>query len=129
VYFPTVTICPLSPSDPEKVNSTATNVEGASEENFEALLPLLKSLPELSYFTFSQTQEALANMTEAKLDFSKYNIRELAFELGVKCEDLLEICKYKDEEISCCEYFSPIYSEHGFCYSFNPRYLGKPQDE
>lgn len=63
------------------------------------------------------------------MDFSNYNVRQLAFTVGLKCEDLLEICKYKDEEIPCCEYFYAVYSEHGLCYSFNPRYLSKQDDE
>lgn len=23
----------------------------------------------------------------------------------------------------CCEHFLPLYSEHGYCYAFNPRYI------
>ena len=68
-------------------------------------------------------------MSAGEVDMTKHNLRHLAYKVGIKCEDLLEICKYKDEEISCCDYFNPIYSEHGFCYSFNARYYGTPEEE
>lgn len=127
VLFPTVTICPLSPFNPELVNETATTAL-ASDDNFDEFIPVLKSLPKLSYESFGGTYEAVLNMSN-ELDLSQFNLRQLAFKVSVKCEELLEICKYKDEEISCCDYFSPIYSEHGMCFSFNTRYYGTPQEE
>lgn len=42
---------------------------------------------------------------------------------NIFCNDTFDTCKYRDEEIKCCEHFYPIYSEHGFCYAFNPRYI------
>lgn len=100
----------------------------SEEENFEELIPVLQSLPRLSYDTFGDTYEAVLNMSD-EADVSKHQLRQLAFKVGIKCEELLEICKYKDEEISCCDYFFPLYSEHGMCYSFNTRYSATPEEE
>lgn len=132
VLFPTVTICPLNAYNSEAVNETAaTSVLDdikSESDSFEEFIPVLKSLPRMSYDTFGLLQEAVLNMSD-ELDIKKYNLRQLAFKVAIKCEDLLEICKYKDEEISCCDYFYPLYSEHGFCYSFNTRYYGTPDEE
>lgn len=129
VLFPTVTVCPLSAHDPELVNQTAASSDQAGVgDNFDELLPVLKALPRLSYETFGSMQEAILNMSDG-LDISRHNLRQLAFKVAIKCEELLEICKYKDDEISCCDYFYPLYSEHGLCYSFNTRYYGTPEEE
>lgn len=120
----------MSSFDPEQLNETAanTNTSTNDNENFEELMPVWKSLTTLTYNTLGSTYESLLNMSN-ELDMTKYNLRQLAFKVGIKCEELLEICKYKDEEISCCDYFYPLYSEHGFCYSFNARYYGTPEEE
>lgn len=148
VLFPSVTVCPLSSFDPASVNETAQKNMPNDEDNFEELVPVFQSLPQMTYLsleekccvrhyfvfclfrydTFGGTYEAVLNMT-SDFDAKIFNLRQLAFAVGIKCEDLLEICKYKDEEISCCEYFNPIYSEQGLCYSFNARYYGTPTGE
>lgn len=111
------------------VNQTAASSDRAGvSDNFDELLPVLMALPRLSYDTFGSMQEAILNMSDG-LDVSKHNLRQLAFKVAIKCEELLEICKYKDDEISCCDYFYPLYSEHGLCYSFNTRYYGTPEEE
>ncbi|CRK90740.1 CLUMA_CG004432, isoform A [Clunio marinus] len=128
VIFPTVTICPMASHDSEAVNETASEIIDADDETFGEFIPVLEALPRLTFDTFAKTYEAVFNMSD-EVDLTKISLRQLAFKVPVKCEDLLEICKYKDEEISCCEYFLPIYSEHGFCYSFNTRYYGTSMEE
>lgn len=118
----------MSSFDPELVNETASQILPNDEISFEELIPVLKSLTELSYGTLGNTYEAVLNMSN-QIDTTQLDLRQLAFQVGVKCEELLEICRYKDEEISCCDYFFPLYSEHGLCYSFNARYYGSPKDE
>lgn len=131
----------MSAHDSSSVNETAAASVGANDkdnnsddennaegDNSEEFLSILKLLPRMSYETFGSIQEAILNMS-AELDVSKHNLRQLAFKVAIKCEELLEICKYKDEEISCCDFFYPLYSEHGFCYSFNTRYYGTPEEE
>ena len=128
VLFPSVTICPLEAFDSLLVNETSSQILPDNEESFEQFIPVLKSLSQLTYENLGLTYEALMNVSN-DLKLGKDNLRQLAFKVRVKCEDLLEICKYKDEEIPCCEHFSPLYSEQGFCYSFNSRYFGQPEDE
>jgi acid-sensing ion channel, other len=120
------------------VNSFNTNLlnesalkedEGKEGDNFEEMIPVLKSLPKLTYDTFGKAYEAVLNITSSPDAKTMESLRQLTFKYGIACEDLLEICKYKDEEISCCDYFLPLYTEHGFCYSFNTRYYGTPEEE
>lgn len=93
-------------------------------------LRFLKALPALSYETLGTIHETLDKINNSqKEDVRNKNLRQLAFKVGIKCDELLEICKYKDEEITCCEYFMPLYSEHGLCYSFNSRYYSTPDNE
>jgi amiloride-sensitive sodium channel len=103
--------------------------EEKSKSNSEDYyLRFLKALPVLSYDKFGTFHETLLNISQ-RVDVRRKNLRQLAFKNGIKCDELLEICKYKDEEITCCEYFLPIYSEHGLCYAFNSRYYSTPDNE
>lgn len=98
------------------------------DDSGEEMAAVLKALATLSFETFENTYNAVLNMS-AEQDLKRHVLRQLAFKVGMKCEDLLEICKYKDEDISCCDYFRLIYTEHGLCYAFNARYSGKPEEE
>lgn len=130
MYFPGVTICPVDSFNANLLNETAFKEdEGKEGENFEEMIPVLKSLPKLTYETFGMANEAWKNVSSNSEVKAVDGLRQLTFKYGIACEDLLELCKYKDEDISCCDYFMPIYTEHGFCYSFNSRYYGTPGEE
>lgn len=146
VFFPTVTVCPNNAYSPNFSNETATtlarnenetesggeNTEDGEDNgvnnNEDYYQQVLKALPALSYDTFGSIHEAALNLSQ-KVEMRDKNLRQLAFQVGIKCDELLEICKYKDEEITCCEYFMPLYSEHGLCYSFNTRYYSTADNE
>lgn len=128
VLFPTVAVCPNNPYDSELVNETAYRILGGYDDNYEEFVPILKALPKLSYETLASTYAAVLNMSAGKE--IKSNLRELAFKVGIKCEDLFfDGCRYRDEKIKCCQLFLPIYTEHGLCYAFNARYYGTPDEE
>ena len=121
----------MSSFEPELFNGTSEKSQADEDDDDESLveiMPIMKSLTKLTYDTFGSTYESLLNISN-EFEINKHDLRQLAFKVGVKCEELLEICKYKDEKISCCEYFFPLYSEHGLCYSFNARYYGRPEEE
>ncbi len=157
VIFPTVTVCPINAFSPSLINDTSSSSEstplarnesettasdyndgGVEDTNDDAAtgqsnnedyyLTFLKSLPALSYDTLGTINDTLHNVSQ-KEELRSKNLRQLAFQNGIKCDELFEICKYKDEEITCCEYFMPLYSEHGLCYSFNSRYYSTPDNE
>lgn len=55
-----------------------------------------------------------------KLDF---NLKFSTFQNGVPCNDTFENCKFRNEKFNCCDHFKIIYSEHGYCFGFNARYI------
>lgn len=57
------------------------------------------------------------------------SLRHLAFKVAMKYSDLFYSCRFLGEDSSCCETFLPLYTEQGFCYAFNPRYIGSEADE
>lgn len=112
------------------LNETALQEEeNQNGEAFEQFIPVLQSLPKLTYDTFGKAYEAVLNMSSGLNAKKDENLRQLAFKYGIACEELLELCKYKDEDISCCDYFFPLYTEQGFCYSFNSPHFGSPEEE
>lgn len=60
---------------------------------------------------------------------SDENLRRLIFLVAMKCKTLFDedgdekLCKYRGMRIKCCDVFKPLFSDHGFCFSFNPRYI------
>lgn len=81
-----------------------------------------------SFFLFNYS-EAVLNMSNGADIKAKQNLRQLAFKVAKKCEDLLEYCEYKKDPVTCCDFFKPIYSEQGFCYTFNAKYIGEDDKE
>lgn len=129
VPFPTVTVCPNEPYSDEAVNQTAFKILGEGEEvESDAVIALLQSLPRLSYGNIAFVMEALQNVSKTD-ELNKFNLRALVFEIGIKCNELFVMCNFKDEDISCCDYFMPVFTEHGFCYAFNARYYSSIESE
>lgn len=128
VLFPTVTVCPIESFDLELVNETAHSNLDSSKDNYDEYIPILKLLPQMAYGKFRSMSRALLNMS-TELNVKNKNLRQLTFKVAVKCQELFSMCKYKDEEIPCCEYFHPVYTENGFCFSFNARYFGSDDEE
>lgn len=112
-------------NDNEEEEGNGSNNSNNNEDYYQQVL---KALPALSYDKFGIIHEAALNLSQ-KGEMRDKNLRQLAFQVGIKCDELLEICKYKDEEITCCEYFVPLYTEHGLCYSFNSRYFSTADNE
>ncbi|KAK5644500.1 hypothetical protein RI129_005800 [Pyrocoelia pectoralis] len=50
------------------------------------------------------------------------SIRQLIVELMSPCEKLFTQCQWKSIDYDCCTSFLPIFTENGFCYSFNSRH-------
>lgn len=129
VLFPTVAVCPNIPYDSNLVNITAYQSLTVYDVDYEDYVPILKTLPKLSYETIAETYNVILNMTGTKHIDGK-DLRELAFKVGIKCEELFfKKCRYRDEEVNCCEKFFPIFTEHGLCFAFNTRYYGTPAEE
>ncbi|VVC41222.1 Hypothetical protein CINCED_3A010987 [Cinara cedri] len=53
----------------------------------------------------------------------KYAFKDIAYKVVFHCEDLLFDCTFKGEPYNCCTEFVPVFTEYGFCYSFNSEYV------
>lgn len=81
----------------------------------------LERLPRLSYRTMNNFNEALLNVSSEEV-IQKSDFRKLALLSAISCNNTFTSCTYKEDDIDCCEYFQPMFSENGFCYVFNGKY-------
>ncbi|XP_058127127.1 sodium channel protein Nach [Anopheles ziemanni] len=128
VIFPTVLVCPTAPYDEEAVRRVAYETLGGYEPGSEVYEPFLKLLTQLSYANLREVAAMLSDLP-ARKTLRTFNLRDLVFRVAVRCNDTFAMCRYKDEDIDCCEMFKPMYTEHGFCFAFNARYTNNKQVE
>uniref|UniRef100_A0A182N1I6 Uncharacterized protein n=1 Tax=Anopheles dirus TaxID=7168 RepID=A0A182N1I6_9DIPT len=128
VIFPTVLVCPTAPYDEDAVRREAFQTLAGYEQGSEAYEPFLRLLTQLSYENVREAAAMLSDMPST-VTLQTVNLREMAFRVAVRCNDTFATCRYKDEDIDCCEIFKPLYTEHGFCYAFNARYTNNWQVE
>ncbi|XP_039296686.1 sodium channel protein Nach isoform X2 [Nilaparvata lugens] len=55
------------------------------------------------------------------IDCPKENYSSIANRVRSKCNDIFQLCKWRDEEFNCCEYFMAINTEYGVCYTLSPK--------
>lgn len=77
----------------------------------------------------NQALEISLNLTEDTKTLKSKSLRRLVFAVAISCDKVFKTCRYKDDEIKCCDHFLPIYIEHGFCYAFNTRYKDSADNE
>jgi acid-sensing ion channel, other len=106
LQFPTVTVCPL---DPFATDGNQTYDYDDSKDQYLQLIETLKS-------------EIISE--EYERNNGQSSLREVVFNIAIKCEELFNDCKFRGNDIPCCNIFKPIYSERGFCFSFNAQYFG-----
>ncbi|XP_052567592.1 sodium channel protein Nach [Culex pipiens pallens] len=129
VIFPTVMVCPERPYDERSVHDVAYVTLANYEAGSEQYEPFLEVLTKLSYgAVIREAVERAENFSHAK-ELVGRDLRKLVFKMAVRCNATFGYCRYKDEPIDCCGSFKPVYSEHGFCYSFNSRYIGQELEE
>ncbi|XP_055711501.1 pickpocket protein 28 [Phlebotomus papatasi] len=121
VIFPTILICPLEPYDLDKVKAFAEEKISQFDSDYELYEEFLKSLTSLSYGTFDEAVKKSEDfVNDRKTD--ELSLRSAAFASAISCSDLFSFCEFRDDLIECCNSFLPKYTEHGFCYAFNPRF-------
>ncbi|XP_052863169.1 sodium channel protein Nach-like [Anopheles cruzii] len=122
VIFPTVLVCPTEPYDEEAVRRVAHQQLAGWEAGSEIYEPFLRLLTQLSYGRLQEITATVGGLPAGNGVLRAANLRDLMFRVAVRCNDTFAVCRYKDEDIDCCEMFKPMYTEHGFCFGFNARY-------
>lgn len=128
VIFPTVMVCPEKPYNQEIVHDVAHVTLSNYDPGSEQYEPFLQMLTQLSYGVMNEMVTLSENVSDKK-SMQNRDLRNLVFKLAIGCGETFKGCWYKDEPIDCCAYFKQVYSEHGFCYSFNARYVSLPAVE
>ncbi|XP_059617760.1 sodium channel protein Nach [Phlebotomus argentipes] len=121
VIFPTILICPLEPFDETKAREFADEKMDRIGLEFGQFEDFLKSLTKLSYANLDEAVKASEEiLSDSNLD--ELFLRSAAFGSSISCPDLFVSCEFRDDPIECCKSFLPKFTEHGFCYAFNPRF-------
>lgn len=127
IVYPMVSVCPVSANDDQKISEL---IEKSGVKRSEEISEFLKAVPNFSYGAIGLRSVLLS---ESAVDETKNlpgdNLRALAFHLALSCADVFHSCRFKNKSVECCDEFLSVYSENGFCYSFNARSYGTPRDE
>ncbi|XP_055838345.1 sodium channel protein Nach [Episyrphus balteatus] len=122
VIFPSTVVCPETAFDRKKAYDVAYRSLAAYDHNMaRQIAPFLELLTSLSFENIQAAYDMSQMFTSTNID--DRSLRAWAFQVHTGCEDTLVECKYRDEKIKCCSHFDPIYTEHGFCYAFNSRFI------
>lgn len=132
MIFPTVTVCPLEPYNETTVNTIAlTRLANHEKDLYEQNMILLQNITRVSYDNLKEfTEFNIKNFNSLKTSMKYWDrdsLRKWVFRVAIEPDDVFNFCKFRGEEKNCEEIFLPIYSERGFCYSFNPRYYGEAE--
>lgn len=119
--FPTVVVCPEESYDEDTVVEVAFNRLGG--QNSDVSLESEEFLRQLTSLTFDNVDTFYQLVANLSVPLDNPKIRELMFLVGVKCENVFNFCKFKETNLDCCDNFHPLFTERGFCYAFNPRYI------
>lgn len=129
IAYPTVSVCPKSVVDFERV-SEIIGSSGIKTNDTQEIEDLLRAIPIFTYGAKGLKSVVLSETVRPEVDQLLNNdIRALAFKLVKTCSDFLKSCRFKKKLINCCDAFQPVYTEHGFCYAFNSRIYSTPHDE
>ncbi|XP_065082360.1 sodium channel protein Nach-like [Ochlerotatus camptorhynchus] len=125
--FPTVAMCPMDPLDRGNAQRWLQSIEPA--ENFTEMEPFLRLMAKISYAQFDAIVSAMKEdvpQTWSRMVVGK-SFRDFVFQVAVGCDDLLAGCWFRGEPLECCSQFLPVFSEHGFCYAFNSKFIDAPE--
>uniref|UniRef100_A0A2S2QQS6 Sodium channel protein Nach n=1 Tax=Sipha flava TaxID=143950 RepID=A0A2S2QQS6_9HEMI len=121
VQFPAITICPLQSTSDEKVWEYVSSVYDVANTDNERVEIFYKYINAIASFSYSNIEQI---KTFSDYDWlPKDNFKDLAYKVVYHCEDLMFDCTFKGEPYNCCSGFEPIFTEYGFCYSFNSRHV------
>ncbi|KAJ8920125.1 hypothetical protein NQ315_011782 [Exocentrus adspersus] len=126
VPFPAITVCMESPTTVEKIHSYIfEHLERNATDQKE--IEFFKHLTQLSYGSwknFVSNYSSLLNSTDFQR-VASYRIKDVVFNLANTCEEVFEQCYWKLAPYNCCDGFFPVFTENGFCYTFNSRHYEK----
>ncbi|XP_017777841.1 PREDICTED: sodium channel protein Nach-like [Nicrophorus vespilloides] len=119
VPFPAVTICQSVPSNESIIDDFIQRFSDMKDvDDKEKLKDFIVKLTQLSYTTINSFKD----YTESHYLAEDVNLKAFVFKLMNPCDDILTECMFKSRSYNCCENFFPVFTESGYCYSFNSRH-------
>ncbi|KAF5285681.1 hypothetical protein FQR65_LT13066 [Abscondita terminalis] len=118
--FPAITVC-------QSIPSSKKNIESFVKEKFpnaNNTKELEDFLEKLSVLSFSTLVEFKQFVNKGYIPDST-KLKNFIFEFLNPCHEIFESCLWKNEDYDCCKGFFPVFTETGFCYSFNSRHYEK----
>lgn len=132
VTYPTVTICPKNSADPAQITQFIINF-GLYKNGSKEFDEFFGAIPNFSYDEDDLKYVILTPKSRQKLKQLDYDgdLRSMAFDFARSCDQVFKprSCLFRGKIYECCDIFLPIYTERGFCYTFNSRIYGKSFDE
>ncbi|KAK9732285.1 Amiloride-sensitive sodium channel [Popillia japonica] len=115
VAFPAITVCQRIPASMTEIdNYLEKNKFGNAEEITEFII-------KLSQFSYDNLKDYRKYATK-NLGVNITKLKDFAFQFMNPCKNVFDNCVWKSEKYDCCEGFYPVFTETGFCYSFNSRH-------
>ncbi|XP_049782021.1 sodium channel protein Nach-like [Schistocerca cancellata] len=127
VPFPAISVCSENPVNRQavekyvaKIGQTFTSTCNEETQNCTQIhTEYFTQIANLSYNNLYIIDELLS---QQRINLSE-SIKDTQKQLVKRCKDLLQNCTFKlSQKFDCCERFFPIYTEVGFCFSFNSRH-------
>ncbi|XP_044755808.1 sodium channel protein Nach-like [Coccinella septempunctata] len=117
VAFPSITICQEKPGNDTLIDEFIEKQMSDFVEK-DQLRKFLEFSTTLSYDNLRE----IGPYTKLNLSSVEKSFKKVMYSLMNKCEDVFESCEWKSKPYNCCEGFFPVFTESGFCYSFNSRH-------
>ncbi|EFA10172.2 sodium channel protein Nach [Tribolium castaneum] len=118
VPFPAITVCQEKPYNLSRIEEYFEDKYSDPSLGYSVGL-----LTELTKLSFDSIRELTFKIKPSASN--TFDLKEVAFELMNRCEEIFESCEFKSYKSNCCEDFFPVFTEKGFCYTFNSRHYEK----
>ncbi|XP_039493847.1 pickpocket protein 19 isoform X2 [Drosophila santomea] len=124
IPFPSIGFCPRNRLNWRALENEAVhhflgaNVSAAQKDVFVKFFtaagdPHLSRLNEMSNFFMNKT------LTDELHMLDHLDLREVYKFIQFKCQDLFHICRWRGNEVNCCEVIEYQFTEAGLCFVFN----------
>ncbi|CAG9857482.1 unnamed protein product [Phyllotreta striolata] len=123
VAFPAVTVCQRESADDAEIQRRLVDLNNKNVSFSDAAAKeFFVELAKLSLGNWKNLAENYPEIGEKILDGNS-DVERFIYDLNNKCEQLFDVCHWKSAILNCCEIFRPVFTENGFCHTFNSKHF------